>query len=153
MRRLLCISNSIADTFKWRTAMGLSNEDIIHFSPYQNASRYRGYKAPDIAIVWVDRPRLSPEHMEVINMYRDDLGVLEFAYNQPDKIRDWLALSGDARALVLDPVETAVSSLIAVEKLIRILHVVLPLWCAEERGYKRGYNRGWSERNRFRVDF
>lgn len=111
MRRLLVLSNSIADTFKWRTLLGLANNDIIHCSPYQRADKYRGLSTYDVALVELDPDlrlsygRLSYELISVLERYTA-MGMKHFDGREVREILTWL---GKGRDIIraLDHVEQA----------------------------------------------
>lgn len=102
MRKLLCIANSIAETFVLRTALGLTNDDIRHFSPYDKPDKMRGMDEKSTAIVWVRGDSdldLSTRHVQILQMYIS-LGVPQFmGYADRDKILAWLNDGEDWKAL------------------------------------------------------
>lgn len=101
MRRLLVLSNSIADTFKWRTSLGLSNDDIIHCSPYQNPKRYRGLDELNVALVELDEDlKLSSELIGILETYTVLLGMKRFDGRDYNGILTWLHGSADWRVLL-----------------------------------------------------
>lgn len=140
MRRLLCISNSVADTFKWRTSMGLSNHHIRHWSPYVDPKTLRGLSEINNALVWIDRPRLSVEHVALIDYYKD-LGMLEFAYNDRSAIKDWLRGDTDATAIGFDDDRVTALALPflhdAVARLVQIIRVAVTCAAIEQQGATR----------------
>lgn len=149
MRRLLCISNSIADTFKWRSKLKLTNNDIAHFSPYADPTPFRNYDPRFTAIVWIDRPTLDALHHDVI----EDLkarGVKEYTEYDHTLIRLWLERAGrrahfDAGYSMgggVVPVDEENARRAydcgeyVVDRLVQIMVVAATCWAIEQRGLK-----------------
>lgn len=131
MRRLICISNSIADTFKWRTSMGLSNDDIIHFSPYADVARFRVLDPEWHALVWIDRPRLDAFHHETIEAMKAR-GMKEYTGYDHTLIRLWLERAPTDEALRTQRRAHDIGEYV-IARLVQIIRVAVTCWAIEQR--------------------